>query len=145
MVVAKRLYLSRADKVIGGVCGGLGEYFGIDPVFIRVAAVMLVFLHGIGLLGYLIAWVVMPKQPAAEVVVESQMESKVEFHSWNRYIPGAALVLIGLFFLLERHYWWWHMERLWPLLVIAAGVLLIAYSSGRVRAHKEGANESGQV
>lgn len=145
MVVAKRLYLSRTDKVIGGVCGGLGEYFGIDPVFIRIVTVLLVFFHGIGLLGYLIAWVVMPKQPASEVVVESKAEAKVEYHAWNRYIPGAALVLIGLFFLLERHYWWWHIERLWPLVVIAAGVLLIAYSSGYGRTRKGGVNESGQV
>jgi len=58
----KRLYKSDGDKVIGGVCGGLGEYFGIDPVVFRIIAVILIFAHGAGLLIYLIAWLCMPKR-----------------------------------------------------------------------------------
>ena len=57
----KRLYRSGTNKVIGGVCGGLGEYFGIDPVILRIIFVVLIFLHGVGLLIYLIAWLCMPK------------------------------------------------------------------------------------
>ena len=57
----KRLFRSRTNKVIGGVCGGLGEYFGIDPVILRIIFVVLIFLHGAGLLIYLIAWLCMPK------------------------------------------------------------------------------------
>jgi len=58
----KRLYKSESNKVIGGVCGGLGEYFGIDPVIFRIIAVVLIFCHGIGLLLYFIAWICMPKR-----------------------------------------------------------------------------------
>ena len=58
----KRLYKSDSNKVIGGVCGGLGEYFGIDPVIFRIIAVVLIFAHGAGLLIYLIAWICMPKR-----------------------------------------------------------------------------------
>ena len=58
----KRLYKSNTNKVIGGVCGGLGEYFGIDPVIFRIIAVLLIFAHGAGLLIYLIAWICMPKR-----------------------------------------------------------------------------------
>ena len=58
----KRLYKSESNKVIGGVCGGLGEYFGIDPVIFRIIAVVLIFAHGAGLLIYLIAWICMPKR-----------------------------------------------------------------------------------
>jgi len=58
----KRLYKSDSNKVIGGVCGGLGEYFGIDPVVFRIIAVLLIFAHGAGLLLYLIAWICMPKR-----------------------------------------------------------------------------------
>jgi len=58
----KRLYKSDSNKVIGGVCGGLGEYFGIDPVIFRIIAVVLIFAHGAGLLIYLIAWLCMPKR-----------------------------------------------------------------------------------
>jgi len=58
----KRLYKSDSNKVIGGVCGGLGEYFGIDPVIFRIIAVLLIFAHGAGLLLYLIAWICIPKR-----------------------------------------------------------------------------------
>ena len=58
----KRLYKSETNKVIGGVCGGLGEYFGIDPTILRIIAVVLIFAHGAGLLIYLIAWLCMPKR-----------------------------------------------------------------------------------
>ena len=58
----KRLYKSETNKVIGGVCGGLGEYLGIDPTILRIIAVLLIFAHGAGLLIYLIAWLCMPKR-----------------------------------------------------------------------------------
>ena len=58
----KSLYRSDTNKVIGGVCGGLGEYFGIDPTAIRVVLVILMFAFGTGLLAYIIAWLVMPKR-----------------------------------------------------------------------------------
>jgi len=62
----KKLYRSEKNKVIGGVCGGLGEYLGIDPVILRIIAIVLIFVHGAGLILYLIAWICMPKQPAQE-------------------------------------------------------------------------------
>ena len=58
----KKLFRSRDNKVIGGVCGGLGEYFGIDPVILRIIFVVMIFVHGAGLLAYLIAWLCMPKR-----------------------------------------------------------------------------------
>ena len=48
----KRLERSRADRVIGGVCGGLGDYFDVDPVIFRIAFVVLAFVGGAGLLLY---------------------------------------------------------------------------------------------
>ena len=56
----KRLYKSRTNKVISGVCGGIGEYFGIDPTILRIVLVILIFFKGIGLLAYFIAWLCMP-------------------------------------------------------------------------------------
>jgi len=58
----KRLYKSNTNKVIGGVCGGLGEYWNIDPIILRIIMVALIFAHGAGLLIYLIAWLCMPKR-----------------------------------------------------------------------------------
>jgi len=56
----KRVYRSETDRVIGGICGGLGDYFELDPVFLRVAFVLLAFLGGLGVVLYLAAWVLMP-------------------------------------------------------------------------------------
>ena|SRR2546425_1552006 len=55
-----RLTRSETDKRIAGVCGGLGEYFGIDPILIRVVFVLL-GLMGPGLIAYVVLWIVMPK------------------------------------------------------------------------------------
>lgn len=59
----KRLYKSRKDKVIDGVCGGIAEYFGIDPTIIRLIWVLLLFAHGAGLILYLIAMIIIPREP----------------------------------------------------------------------------------
>jgi phage shock protein PspC (stress-responsive transcriptional regulator) len=58
----RRLYKSRDDRMIAGVCGGLAEYFGIDAVIVRVIAVALVFAGGAGLLAYIAAWLLVPER-----------------------------------------------------------------------------------
>jgi phage shock protein C len=60
----KRLFRSRKDRIIGGVCGGLGNYMNIDPVFIRVIWAVLFFAAGAGLLAYIITWIIVPEEPA---------------------------------------------------------------------------------
>jgi phage shock protein PspC (stress-responsive transcriptional regulator) len=58
----KRLYRSEKDKVIGGVCGGLAEYFGIDASVVRIVAVLLLFIPPFpALLAYIIMWIILPK------------------------------------------------------------------------------------
>jgi len=59
----KRLYLSSSDRKLAGVCGGLGDYFGFDPVFVRVGFVILAFTCGIGILLYIVLWLVVPRAP----------------------------------------------------------------------------------
>lgn len=59
----KRLYRSRTDKKIAGICGGMGKYFGIDPVIFRVIWLLLLLGMGAGLLVYLILWVAIPMEP----------------------------------------------------------------------------------
>jgi len=61
MKKVKRLYRSKSNKVFGGVCGGLGDYFDVDPVLIRVIWVI-IGLTGAGLLAYIIAWIIMPEK-----------------------------------------------------------------------------------
>ena len=70
--MAKRLYRSIDDKKIAGVCGGLGEYFDIDPTIVRLAWVALILAAGGGIVAYIIAWIIVPKRPAVTVVKEKQ-------------------------------------------------------------------------
>ena len=58
-----RLQLSSADRKIAGVCGGLGEYFAIDPVFFRVGFAVLAFTCGVGILLYFVLWLLVPRAP----------------------------------------------------------------------------------
>ena len=59
----KRVYRSTKDRILGGVCAGLGNYFKVDPVLIRVLWVAGFFCGGVGLLAYIIAWVIIPEDP----------------------------------------------------------------------------------
>jgi phage shock protein C len=60
----KKLYRSRENRMIAGVCGGLGEYFEIDPTLIRLAVVFFSLWWGGGILLYLLAWFIIPEAPA---------------------------------------------------------------------------------
>jgi phage shock protein PspC (stress-responsive transcriptional regulator) len=63
----KSLYRSRANRKIAGVCAGFAEYLDLDPSLVRIVWVMLVIFGGCGLLGYIIAWIIMPEEPLAQV------------------------------------------------------------------------------
>ena len=68
----KRLYRAEQDARLAGVCGGVGEYLGIDPVVIRLLWVVVTCFTGFvpGTVAYLIAWVVVPVEPAPAVVAQ---------------------------------------------------------------------------
>jgi phage shock protein PspC (stress-responsive transcriptional regulator) len=59
----KRLFRSKKDRVLGGVCGGLGNFFTIDPVLVRVLWAISFFVGGVGFLAYLVAWIIIPEEP----------------------------------------------------------------------------------
>lgn len=61
----KRLYKSRTNKKVAGVCGGIGEYFDIDPTLVRLGFVALSFLAGGGLLVYIVAAIIIPEKADA--------------------------------------------------------------------------------
>lgn len=58
----KQFYLSDTDKKIGGVCGGIAEYFNTDSLLVRVGFIVLVFGFGCGLLAYILLWLLAPKK-----------------------------------------------------------------------------------
>jgi phage shock protein PspC (stress-responsive transcriptional regulator) len=91
---SRRLVRSRDDRVIAGVAGGLGAYFGIDPILFRIGFVLLVIAGaGSGLVLYVIAWVVLP-----EGDTDRAGPSRVEA---GGVLLGGILVAVGLFWLAE--------------------------------------------
>ena len=59
----KKLYRSRENAMLAGVCGGIGEYFDIDPTLVRLAWVVLGFCGGVGIWAYIIAALIIPQRP----------------------------------------------------------------------------------
>ncbi len=127
----KRLYKSRRDKVIDGVCGGIGEYLGVDPVIVRIIFVLLFFMGGVGLLLYIAGMLIIPPSPEErkeEQPVESQKKSK---SSSLLFILGLLLIIIGVGLLLENFGWpFWHFFKIafnyiLPIFIIAIGLFLI--------------------
>lgn len=59
----KKLYRSRGNRIIAGVCGGIGEFFNIDPTIIRLLWVLFMFMGGSGIIAYIICWIIIPEKP----------------------------------------------------------------------------------
>lgn len=116
---------STEDKVVGGVCGGLGRYFGVDPVWFRVAFVILAIGGGSGVLVYLIAWLVIPEQKPGDPVGRAPSS----IGDQGPVIVGVVLVAIGLM-LLANNLIPWFDRVMWPLAVVVAGLALL-YTGGR--------------
>ncbi len=122
----KKLYRSRTNSMIGGVCGGLGEYLNIDPTILRVVAVLLIFADGIGLLAYLIGWLLIPRRPEMEAEVVTSERSQL-----SPLLPGLALIVIGLIFLVNNLIPWFRFSYLWPVVLIVLGVALLLKTQKR--------------
>lgn len=81
----KRLYKSRTDKKVAGVCGGIARYFDIDPTIIRVIWAILFFACGTGLLAYIIAAIVMSEEPADYVNGENYSKGYMDGYKDARH------------------------------------------------------------
>lgn len=138
-----RLYRRRKDKVFGGIASGLGQYLDIDPIIVRIIFVLITIFHGVGLLVYIIMWIVMPEEPIENLYQamnepinkdESNSDSTTsDFSEFNakfnemttsssnsRTIVGALLIGIGFIFLLERFIPTFDFE-----LILALGLILL--------------------
>lgn len=131
------LYRSRKEKMVMGVCGGLGAYLGIDPTFVRLFFVLLTLGNGIGFFLYVVLAILMPLNPDADAVAAPQ----APFWDNDRAVKlvGMALVVIGLFAFLPNispeYLGWINLSMLWPALMILGGAALL------VRALRQGRAE----
>ena len=121
--------------MIGGVCAGIADYFEVDPTWIRLLAVLLIFASGFGIVAYIVAWIVIPRgplaNPASTVVEQSPVSAARTASARSRgiaFIPGLILILAGMAFLFDNLFWWFDWDYVWPLLLVGAGVLMIVHS-----------------
>jgi phage shock protein C len=71
----KRLYRSD-NRVIAGVCSGVAEYFNVDPVIVRVIWAILIFVHGIGVIAYILGWLIIPPKSRTKTIVRKTFSRK---------------------------------------------------------------------
>ena len=127
----RKLSRNSMNKVIGGVCSGLADFFGLDVALVRIAFVIAFMFASFGFWLYIILWIVLPvdgqqatansQQPTAN---SQAPESKVK-----SVLAGSFVILIGLLFLINNFIpinWVW---KLWPLILVAIGVVMIVTSS----------------
>lgn len=133
-----RLYRSRTDRMLGGVCGGLGDFLGLDPTWIRLAFFLLVFGGGVGFWVYILMWMLIPEQDKAissdfgarfRVVGDDFAKAMNQPHPKSGLIIGGGLMIMGVVWLLEAlgipWLWWFDFDILWPGLLIIAGIVLL--------------------
>lgn len=139
-----RLCRSESDRMIGGVCAGLGRYLAVDPVLVRLAFVVLSLVNGVGAVIYLILWIVLPGESSLELSGDalvranlSDMRAQAErllgslrSRQQGALIIGVALVVVGLVFLLGNFVPWLTPGLLWPIALIAVGAYLLLSRRG---------------
>ena len=134
--------------MLGGVAAGFGQYLDVDPVLVRLAFVVLCFANGIGLLLYLVGWVIIPSDGVTVATATPGIESAVagvrdaaqeaartisraaDDGGEARLVIGYALIALGAVLLLHNLDWirWPHWARfqvLWPLVLVGMGAGLI--------------------
>ncbi|SHE78820.1 phage shock protein C (PspC) family protein [Marinitoga hydrogenitolerans DSM 16785] len=102
------LYRSRKDKFLGGVCGGLAEYFDISSTLIRLLCLGLILVDGVGFLLYIIAWMIIPEKPANSSDNKKSYEQKDVFNKKvserNNLIIGLIFLIFGAIFILNNFF-----------------------------------------
>ena len=133
-----KLFRSRDDRMLGGVCGGLAEFLGIDATLIRLAFFLLLFGGGVGFWVYVVMWVFIPERGVENagdfrdrirVVGDDFVTAVNRPHPKSGLIIGGGLIILGAVWLLEAlgipWLWWMDFDILWPALLILAGLVLI--------------------
>lgn len=147
----KKLQRSRSNKVFFGVCGGLAEYLGLDPVAVRLVFVLITLFGGMGVVAYIIGVIIIPENTEQDISASpsesatsqdmSATPAKTEKQrDKSGEIIGIVLVTFGVFFLLRKlpfldHYFDWISFHFWSLLLptvlLLLGVSLIMRSRNK--------------
>ena len=136
-----KLYRSLSNRMIGGVCGGLGAYVNIDPIFVRLLFILLLFGSDFGFILYLLLWIIIPEEGGAYGFKDDSFSDRVKSmgndiqqavtqpHPQAGLIMGAGLIIVGGILFLDRLdlSWlnWMDFDILWPILLIVGGIVLL--------------------
>lgn len=144
----RRLYRSSTKKYLGGVCGGLAEFFQTDPVFFRVLFLIMLLTGGSGILVYIALWIFIPRRPYSlnenpsgifdyfrndsdtDTMREAQHIWRNEAIKKRKRKLGIAMISIGVLILLNKLLPQNYLLFLWPLILILAGVVIIKRNKG---------------
>lgn len=142
----KQLYRSKRNKVIGGVCGGIAEYFDTDPTIVRLICVLLFFSGGIGLWAYIIGMIIIPESPDSFINEEeygqnyhdnynsenyyensnrTYTNTNMENNEKSRKTLGIVLIGIGIFIFAKRFIDWFDFVTLGGIVLVLAGIYII--------------------
>ncbi|HAD81597.1 MAG: hypothetical protein A2509_09570 [Candidatus Edwardsbacteria bacterium RIFOXYD12_FULL_50_11] len=126
----KRLYRSGRDRVIAGICGGLADYFDIDPLLIRIIFMILALAGGLGIIIYLAAWLIVPGQSLSAGQRETPPTPEERNPNMRRNPSGAVfgilVIILGIGLLLNNYgLFYFKLSLIWPLILIAIGVRLL--------------------
>jgi len=130
--MGRKLYRSREQKMLGGVCGGIAEYFDVDVTLVRLICLLAIF-SGFGLIPYIIAWIIIPENPyqLKEKIIDEepktgeQQDNAVETEDKTNKaneVLGWVLVILGVLLLLNRLLPWLSFKIIWPVLLIIIGL-----------------------
>lgn len=128
---SRPLRRSRTDRMLGGVCGGIAAALGVDPVLLRIAAVALALSGGAGVLAYVIAWMVIPEAESEDGTDDPAPEPPRASRHSVAITVGACLVGLGALLLLHNWLPGFGAHLFWPLVVVAAGVLVLVSARRR--------------
>lgn len=137
----RKLYRSETNRVLAGVAGGLGEYFGIDPILIRLVLVLTTIFGGSGILIYLVLWILIPNENdvdknSEDTIKQNAEELKTKARAFAQEFKGMSredhprswfgflVIIIGLLFLFDN-LGFLQFHLFWPLLLIALGFFLV--------------------
>ena len=115
--------------MIAGVCGGLGKYFSVDPVIVRLVFLLLLFLGGSGFLLYLILWIIVPDERQAGAAPQSVVQANTQEMAQSAARKGplifaVILIFLGIWFLLQNLLDI-DLGQLWPVILIVIGLALL--------------------
>lgn len=148
----RRLYKSRRERMIDGVCGGIAEYFDVDVTIVRILWVLVTLLGGSGFILYIIAMIIMPVNP--DHIGGAQPAVNGTKHTDRKRFWGVLLILVGALILftnlgLFAAFRWWHVswDVVFPvaLIIIGAWLMYVHANKPEVAAQSSGASAAENV